>query len=114
LAPDKSHDVTGIQAGERHGSATEAICEKRTNERHIIDDRRSGQCACLVQVPRVLLRTALRRAQSTCADFLRGNDALTTQEVQEVPQPDGITKVRAHRARAITQVPRDMVGTATA
>jgi hypothetical protein len=110
-APDKSHDVTGSQAGEPHGPAAEPIGEKPTNERHIVDDRRSGQCACLLQVPRVLLRAALRRAQSTCGDFLRGNDALTTQEVQQVPEPGRITAVRAHLSRAITQVPRDMIAT---
>src|SRR5262245_54103720 len=113
LAPDKSHDITGIQAGEPHGSTTEAIREKPTNERHIGDDRGSGQGACLLQVPRVLLRAALRRAQSTCGDFLRRNDALTTQEVQEVPEPGGITEVRAHLPCAITQVARDMVGADT-
>ena len=67
LALDKSHDIAGVQVVPSiTGPVAETIREKPTNERHVVDDRSSGQSARVAQVLGVRMRAALHRGQSTC------------------------------------------------
>jgi hypothetical protein len=110
LTLDKAHDIAGVQVGESHGPIPEPIREKPTNERHVIDDRRSGEGARVAQVLRVRVGATLGWGQSTCGDLLGGDYPLTAQKIHEVPERGHITQARPRPPRPITEVPHGMLG----